>query len=100
MPRFQGENFQENLAIADELGEIARAKGVTPAQLAIAWVLAQGENIIALVGTKSRDHLVDDLDATGIELTQDDFGAMDAILQRHAVAGERYAPAQMQNLDG
>jgi aryl-alcohol dehydrogenase-like predicted oxidoreductase len=99
MPRFNEENFQANLEIVKELGNLASAKGVSTAQLAIAWILAQGENIIALVGTKTRAHLEEDLGATMVELTREDLDSIDEIMQRNAVAGDRYGPAQMTSLN-
>jgi len=99
MPRFNDVNFQSNLEIVKELTKIAEDKGVSIAQLAIAWVLAQGENIIALVGTKSVEHLKDDLGAIRVELSRADLDEIEAVMQKYTVAGDRYGPDQMQSLN-
>ena len=95
-PRFQSENFQHNLDLVDRVGELARAKGCKPAQLALAWVLAQGDDIVAIPGTKRRTTLDENLDALGIELTAADFASINEVLPKGAVAGERYPEAMMK----
>lgn len=77
-PRFQGENFQKNLALVGRIEEIAKEKGCTPAQLALAWVLAQGEYIIPIPGTKRRKYLEENVAALAIELTEEDLRRIDA----------------------
>ena len=76
-PRFQGENLERNLAVADRIAALAAAKGVTPAQLALAWVLAQGDDLVAIPGTKRRAYLEQNLAATEITLTPDELRHLD-----------------------
>src|SRR5213595_1792633 len=78
-PRFQGENFQRNLDVVEKIEEIARVKGVTPAQLAIAWVLAQGDDIVPIPGSKSRKHLEENIAAAEIELTREELARIDEV---------------------
>jgi aryl-alcohol dehydrogenase-like predicted oxidoreductase len=98
-PRFQGENFQKNLDLVREVETIAREKGCTPAQLALAWVLAQGEDIVPIPGTKRRAYLEQNLGALDVELSADDLAQIDRALPSNAVAGTRYAAPQMQALN-
>lgn len=98
-PRFQGDNLQRNLALVAELARLAESKGVTTAQLAIAWVLAQGEDIVPLVGARRRERLDEALGALDVELTADDLAAIEAAVPADAAAGARYADAQMAMLD-
>ncbi|HUY44570.1 MAG TPA: aldo/keto reductase [Streptosporangiaceae bacterium] len=97
-PRFQGENYDHNLAIAARVAELAGAKGVTPAQLAIAWVLAQGVDIVAIPGTKRRSYLEQNLAAADIVLTPEDLAALGEAVPRDAAAGDRYPPGMMKNV--
>jgi aryl-alcohol dehydrogenase-like predicted oxidoreductase len=87
-PRFTGENLEANLRLAAKIGEFAEAKGITPAQLAIAWVLAQGNDIVPIPGTKRRKYLEQNAGAAEVELTEDDVRRIEAELP--AVAGDRY----------
>jgi aryl-alcohol dehydrogenase-like predicted oxidoreductase len=98
-PRFQGKNLQANLKLVAELEKLARQKNVTAAQLAIAWVAAQGEDIIPLIGTKSRKRLAESLAALEIALTPEDLAAIEAAVPADAVAGTRYEARQMAMLD-
>lgn len=98
-PRFQGENFQRNLALVAEIEAMALEKGCTPAQLALAWVLAQGPDIVPIPGTKRRRYLEDNLGALSLTLTADDLTRIDSILPAGAAFGQRYAEAQMQALN-
>jgi aryl-alcohol dehydrogenase-like predicted oxidoreductase len=98
-PRFQGENLDRNLALADALGEVAKAKGMTTAQAAIAWVAAQGADIIPLVGARRRDRLAEALGTLDKSLSAEDLAALEQAVPKDAAAGERYAPAQMAMLD-
>jgi len=98
-PRFQDENFAANRRLVEELGRIAAEKGVTTAQLAIAWVLAQGEDIVALVGTKSRRRLEENAGAAGVELTERDLARIEETVPKGSVVGERYPPAGMKIVD-
>ena len=97
-PRFQGENFAKNLQVLDEVIEIARAKDVTPSQLALAWVLAQGDDIVPIPGTRRIANLEENVAATEITLTDDYIAAIDRVAPAGVAAGERYAPAGMQAL--
>jgi aryl-alcohol dehydrogenase-like predicted oxidoreductase len=98
-PRFQGENLQRNLDLLTGLEEIARRHGVTTAQLAIAWVLSRGSDIVPLLGTKRRDRLAAALGAVDLELTPGDLAALEAAVPRDRVAGDRYEAGQMAALD-
>lgn len=92
-PRFQGENFQKNLALVTEIEAVAKEKGCTPSQLALAWVLAQGNDIVPIPGTKRVKYLDENLGAVSVELTPDDLQRIDDILPAGSASGERY-PAQ------
>jgi len=98
-PRFRGENGEKNAALVAELGVLAAAKGVTVAQLALAWVLAQGDDIVPIPGTKRRKWLTENLAANDIVLTSEDLAAMSAAVPRDAVAGDRYYPAGMLTIN-
>lgn len=98
-PRFSGANLLTNLALVDALRELAKARGVTVAQLAIAWVLAQGQDIVPLVGARRRGRLVESITASTVQLTPADLSAIERAAPRGAAAGERYPPAQMAGLD-
>jgi len=89
-PRFQGENFQRNLALVKQVDEIAREKKCTPAQLALAWVLAQGDDIVPIPGTKRRNYLQENVGALDIALTSKDLARIDEAAPHEAVAGARY----------
>jgi len=89
-PRFQGENFDRNLQLVDRVKELADAKGCTPGQLALAWLLAQGEHIVPIPGTKKVDRLRENLGATAVELSAEDLTRLDELAPVGAAAGERY----------
>jgi aryl-alcohol dehydrogenase-like predicted oxidoreductase len=99
-PRFQGENFQKNLTLVDKVSEIARDKGVQPSQLALAWVLAQGEDIVPIPGTAKREHLEENLAALDITLSADELARIDAVAPKGAASGARYPEAALQHLNG
>ena len=99
MPRFRGENLERNLALVDALRTIAKTKGVTVAQIAIAWVLARGENIVPLMGTTRRDRLAEAVGALELELSEDDLAAIERAVPPGAAAGGRYDERQMAMLD-
>lgn len=99
-PRFQGANFQKNLDLVDRITEIAAAKGCTPSQLALAWVLAQGEDIVPIPGTKRRKYLEEDVAALSVHLTDEDFTKLDEAAPRGSAAGNRYADAMMAYING
>jgi aryl-alcohol dehydrogenase-like predicted oxidoreductase len=90
-PRFQGENFEQNLRLVERVEELAREKGVTASQLALAWVLAQGEDIVPIPGTKRVRYLEENVAAAEIELTPDDLRRLDEAAPVGATAGQRYA---------
>jgi aryl-alcohol dehydrogenase-like predicted oxidoreductase len=94
-PRFMGENLDQNLRLVEALREIAEEKGTTVAQMAIAWVLSQGEDIIPLIGARKRSHLVDALNVENIQLAKADLKRIEKAVPAEAVAGKRYAPEQM-----
>jgi len=98
-PRFQGENFQKNLDLVKKIEELARSKGCTPSQLALAWVLAQGEDIVPIPGTKRVKYLDDNLGAARVRLTPDELRQIDAILPPGAASGERYPAHAMKVID-
>lgn len=99
MPRFRPENLEHNLAIVDALRPIAEEHGVTVAQLAIAWALSRGEDIVPLVGTTRRDRLAEAVEAIGLPLAPDDLAAIERAAPPGAAAGERYDERQMAMLD-
>jgi aryl-alcohol dehydrogenase-like predicted oxidoreductase len=98
-PRFQGENLAQNLSLVGRLEEIAQAKGASVAQIAIAWVLARGEDIVPLIGARRRDRLAEALGALELELSDDDLTALDLAVPADAAAGDRYPEAAMADLD-
>lgn len=98
-PRFAGDNFQKNLDLVDAVGAIAADKGVTAAQLALAWVLAQGEDLVPIPGTRRIATLEQNAAAADIVLTADDLARIEAVFPRGAAAGERYAPGGMSSLN-
>lgn len=98
-PRFQGANFQKNLDLVERLGEIAAAKDVTPAQLALAWVLDRGEDIVPIPGTTRRAHLEQNVVATSIELTAEELGRIDEVAPKGVAAGLRYPEGSMRFVD-
>ena len=98
-PRFQGENLEHNLQLVDVLRGLAEARGVSVAQLAIAWVLARGEDIVPLVGARSRERLNEALGALQVTLGADDLAAIERAVPPGSAAGNRYAAAQMAMLD-
>jgi aryl-alcohol dehydrogenase-like predicted oxidoreductase len=98
-PRFTGENFARNLDLVERVRELAAGKGVTPSQLAIAWVLVQGDDVVPIPGTKRRRYLEENAGALEVELTPEDLAAIEALTPRGSAAGARYAPQQMANVD-
>lgn len=98
-PRFQGENFQKNLELVERVKEIAKEKGVTPGQLALAWLLYQGEDIVPIPGTKRRKYLEENTSAVEIELTQEDMERIDETAPKGAAAGERYSESGMRTVN-
>jgi aryl-alcohol dehydrogenase-like predicted oxidoreductase len=98
-PRFQGGNFVRNLALVDEVKKLAADKGCSPAQLALAWVLAQGEEMLAIPGTRQRSRLDENLGALDVRLSTSERAAIDAVFPPNAAAGDRYAGASMQMIN-
>jgi aryl-alcohol dehydrogenase-like predicted oxidoreductase len=90
-PRFQGESFQRNLDLVRRVEELAQEKGVKPSQLALAWVLAQGDDVVPIPGTKRRTYLEENAGASEVELTADELATLDEVFPRGAAAGDRYA---------
>jgi aryl-alcohol dehydrogenase-like predicted oxidoreductase len=97
-PRFQGENFQKNLDLVAKIREIAMSKECTPAQLALAWVLAQGEDLVPIPGTKRRKYLEENVGALDVTLTADDLKRIDEAAPKGAAAGPRYSEAMMASI--
>jgi aryl-alcohol dehydrogenase-like predicted oxidoreductase len=89
-PRFQGDNFQKNLDLVEKVEEIASEKGLTPSQLALAWVLAQGEDVVPIPGTKRVKYLEENIAAADVQLTDDDLSRIDEAFPHGAAAGDRY----------
>jgi aryl-alcohol dehydrogenase-like predicted oxidoreductase len=100
MPRFQGENFDKNLDVVRRVAELARARGVTPAQLALAWVLARGEHIVAIPGTRSPERLEENAGAADLVLTDAELRALDDAFPPGGAAGTRYPEQAMSTLNG
>ncbi|WP_329534258.1 aldo/keto reductase [Streptomyces sp. NBC_01450] len=97
-PRFQGENLQHNLSLVEALRKIAEQKGVSVAQIAIAWVLSRGEDIVPLVGARTRERLTEALGALDVTLDDADLAAIEQAVPADAAAGDRYPAAQMAHL--
>jgi aryl-alcohol dehydrogenase-like predicted oxidoreductase len=99
-PRFQGENFQRNLDLVERVEELARRKKCTPAQLALAWLLAQGEDIVPIPGTKQRRYLEQNVAALRVDLTAGDLEEIDEVAPKGVAAGGRYPEAGMRTVNG
>jgi aryl-alcohol dehydrogenase-like predicted oxidoreductase len=100
MPRFQGENFNKNLELVDRVEQLAEAKGCTPAQLSLAWVLAQGPDVVPIPGTRSRSRLEENAAAAQISLSEDELDEIDQLIPRHMAIGTRYTEDGMKILYG
>ncbi|HEY2377373.1 MAG TPA: aldo/keto reductase [Gemmatimonadaceae bacterium] len=98
-PRYQGENFDANMRAASAVRELAKGKGATPAQVALAWLLHKGDDIVPIPGTKRRRYLEENLGAVNVRLTRDELSTLDAALAPERVSGPRYAPAQQATVD-
>jgi aryl-alcohol dehydrogenase-like predicted oxidoreductase len=99
LPRFSGDNLRHNLSLVDALRGIADSKGVSVAQIAIAWALSRGEDIVPLIGARRRDRLAEALGALEVRLNADDLARIEAAVPADAAAGDRYPPQQMAMLD-
>jgi aryl-alcohol dehydrogenase-like predicted oxidoreductase len=98
-PRFEGENLERNLALVERVRKLADEKGATPAQLAITWLLAQGDDIVPIPGTKRRRYLEENVAALELKLSPDDLAAIDEVAPPGAVAGDRYTPTFMARVN-
>jgi len=98
-PRFSGENLERNQQLVDDLRQIAEARGITPAQLALAWALAKGRSIVPTVGARTRKQLAESLNALSVQLTAQEVTQLEAAIPAEAVAGMRYGAEQMRVLD-
>jgi aryl-alcohol dehydrogenase-like predicted oxidoreductase len=99
LPRFRGENLERNLTLVEALRSMANEKGASVAQIAIAWVLSRGDDIVALVGARRRDRLSEALGALDVALTPEDLVRLEKAVPLDAAAGDRYDPGQMRMLD-
>ena len=99
-PRFQGENFQKNLDLVKRIEEMAAGKGCTPSQLALAWVLAQGGDVVPIPGTKRAKYLDENLGSLRVRLTADELRQIDAVLPPGAASGDRYPAHSMLPVNG
>jgi len=99
MPRFQGEHFVRNLKLLDPLAEIARKQGCTMGQLALAWLLAQGEDIIPIPGTTRIEHLEENIGALDVQLSPETIARLDALINPRTVSGARYNAATLEEID-
>ena len=98
-PRFQGEAFEENLRLADRVAELAQGIGATPAQVALAWVLAKGDDIVPIPGTKKPERVEENAAAADLDLTDAQVAELDAAISRDAVRGARYDDSGMEMLN-
>jgi len=98
-PRFQGENFEKNLELVEQVREIAEEKGVMPGQLALAWLLHQGDDIVPIPGTKRRKYLKENAAAAKVTLTEEDLRRIDEVVPKGVAAGERYPEALMRTIN-
>lgn len=98
-PRFQGENFEKNIALVHKIEEIAEEKGITASQLALAWVLAQGNDVIPIPGTKRRKYLEQNAESVNVELSQDDLDQINDVFPKDAAFGLRYPEAMMKSVN-
>ena len=99
LPRFAGENLERNLELVEALRSVAEERGATVAQMAVAWVLARGEDVVPLVGSRRRDQLTEALGALDFPLGADDLARIETAVPAGAAAGDRYPAAQMAHLD-
>ncbi len=98
-PRFMGNNFAKNLALVEQVEKLAQAKGVTPSQLSLAWVLAQGDDIVPIPGTKRRRYLEENIAALDVQLAPEELAAIEAIFPFAAAAGDRYGTESMATIN-
>ena len=98
-PRYQGANFDANVRAAESVRELAARKAVTAGQIALAWLLHKGDDVVPIPGTKRRKYLEENVRAADVSLTSEEMGALDAALAPGKVSGPRYAPAQLAQVD-
>jgi aryl-alcohol dehydrogenase-like predicted oxidoreductase len=98
-PRFQGENFDKNIELVKKVEEIANAKGVTTSQLALAWILARGEDVVPIPGTKRRKYLEQNAAAADVSLTEDELRQIEQVFPHDAASGPRYPEAMMASVN-
>jgi aryl-alcohol dehydrogenase-like predicted oxidoreductase len=99
-PRFQGENFQKNIDLVHKIEELAKEKGCTPSQLALAWLLARGKDIVPIPGTKRRKYLDENIGALYVSLSQQELQHIDEIAPKGVAVGDRYVASAMAHLNG
>ena len=99
MPRFQSENYAANLRLLDGYGALAAEAGCTPAQLALAWLLARGPHVVPIPGTTNTEHLAENLGAADVELAPALVDKLDALINRHTVVGPRYNASTQAEID-
>jgi aryl-alcohol dehydrogenase-like predicted oxidoreductase len=99
MPRFQGENFARNTALVDKFSAVAESKGCTPGQLALVWLLAQGDYVAPIPGTKRVSYLEENAAATNFALSKEELVNLETLFAPDNIAGDRYAKAGMRSLD-
>ena len=99
LPRFTGDNLKHNLSLVEALAAIAKARSITVAQLAIAWVLSRGDDIVPLIGARKRERLNEALGALDIALSKEEIAAIEKAVPSDAIKGDRYMAAQMGHLD-
>lgn len=99
LPRFSGENLERNLTLVEALRAVAEERGATVAQIAIAWALARGEDIVPLIGARTRERLAEALGALNLDLSKEDLARIESAVPPGAAAGDRYDPTQMAHLD-
>ncbi len=99
-PRYQGENFDKNLKLVEKVEEIASEKGITTSQLAIAWIMAQGNDVVPIPGTKRRKYLEQNAEAADIMLSQEDLARIEDVFPKDAASGQRYPEAMMKSVNG
>jgi len=99
MPRFEQENFRRNIELVEKIKELAAKKGCSPAQLALAWLLAQGDDIVPIPGTKRRKYLEENIGALDVQLTPRELAEIDTTLPARAAAGSRYSTPGMRTIN-
>ena len=99
-PRLQGGNFDDNAKLADFVRQVGREKGATPSQIALAWLLHQGEDIVPIPGTKRRKYLEENLGAASMKLSPEELQKIASFLHSHTIAGQRYAASDLARVNG